>query len=287
MKTIWLFLALSASVITASAQVSEKDVKLLGVTSGLDSDVAIIEVRTPKRSPEDMILKAGQAMNGVEVLKIEGQGSVNVVVDGQARTLVLETDKNLPLANTNDRVSPVIHFRSIPLAIAIDLYAEFKNRIVMQHPELGNPTFSLDVNPRSKQEAAAIFEKMFKEQNIATIPDGKHFVMVVPFALASSLKPRAATLTQTNSMLGALSVNFQNAPMDMVLTTYADYVQKEVVNLHDGFRMSCCPTFTFYQTTPVSREELCYALETQIGWYNIRLVPAGDKWKWERITEPK
>jgi hypothetical protein len=285
MKTIFLLLALSVSVIAANAQVAKKEVKLIGITSGLDKNTAILEIRAARRPTDDVILKEGQALNGVQVAKIEAAGgTVNVTVDGETRTLALEADKDR--TNTMDKTSPTIQFRSVPLDIAISLYADYKNRTVMQHPQLGHPTFSLDVSPNSKEEAAAIFEKMFSDQSIATIPDGEHFVMVVPFALTNAVKPRSAALSSTTTVVPEASVIFRTAPIALVLPAYADWVQKDVVNLHDG-SLPLGQTVTFVQTTPLSREELCYALETQNEWRNIRLVPAGDKWKFEQITESK
>ena len=289
MKAMCLPLVLSASVSVASAQVAEKEVKLIGVTSGLDKEAAIIEVRIPRKSPEDMILSAGQAMNGVQVLKIEAAGgTVNLKVDGEARTLTLEEDPDHPSTHKVDQSSsPLIRFRALPLQHAINLYAHYADRTMMRHPQLGNPTFSLDVSPHSKEEAAAFFQKMFNERNIATIPDGEHLLMVIPFAFTNALNPRAVTLSSTNALIPEGSVNFLNAPVDLVLSAYADYVHKEIVNLHDS-GLNPRLTFTFVQTTPLSREELCYALETQIEWRNVRIAPDGNgKFKFERIPESK
>lgn len=246
----------------------------------------MIQVQISRRSPEAMMLRAGQAMDGVEVLKIEAaNGSVQVMVDGKARTLALEAKGDQSNIIDGDS-SPVIRLPSIPLELAISLYADYKNRTVMQHPQLGKLTFSLDANPHSKEEAAAMCEKMFREQNIATIPDGEHFVMLVPFALTNIMNPRADTIDQTNTVVPKLSVNFRSAPIALVLSAYGDYVHKEIVNLHDN-TLPLGETVTFAQTTPLSRAELCYALETQIEWHHIRIVPAGDKWKAERIPLSK
>lgn len=280
-------MVLTVSVFTASAQVTNKEVKLIGVSAGLDKDVAIIEVQVPPKPADNIMLKAGQAANGVEVVKIEAaKGTVSVNVDGEARTLALEEDPEHPSTNRIDQSSsPLIRFRSLPLQIAIDLYAHYKDRTMMQHPQLGNPNFSLNVSPRSKEEAAEFFEKMFNEGNIATIPDGEHLVMVLPFAFTNAAEPRAAALASTNDVIPAGSINLRTAPFDMILEMYADYIHKNIVNLHDYNLVPRRSEVTFTQTTPLSREELSYALGTQITWRNIRVVPYGDKWKLERIPE--
>jgi hypothetical protein len=89
-------------------------------------------------------------------------------------------------------------------------------------------------------------------------------------------------------MLGAASVIFRTAPLQLVITTYADYVHKDIVNLDDSNLYPRNTVVTFVQTTPLSHEELCYALETQIEWRNVRIVPDGNgKFKLERIPESK
>lgn len=228
-------------------------------------------------------MKEGQAWDGVEVLTIDsGRETVSLNVVGKARSLALEEPDGTRATNKLAS-SPFIHLVSVDLQCAISLYADFKNRTVLQHPQLGDPTFSVRSNPQSNAEAAAIFEKMFHERNIATIPDGDEFMMVIPFAFTNTVKPHANAVGSTNVMLPRLSVNFRQAPVPLILQAYADYVGEKIVNRHD---MPWNPTVTFVQTTPLSKDQVCYAFETLMTWCNIRLVPDGSDLKWERIHEP-
>jgi hypothetical protein len=142
----------------------------------------------------------------------------------------------------------------------------------LRHPQLGAHPFSLVASPASKADAAAVFEKMLDAQSVATIADGEHFVMVVPFALTNTVTPRSQSLVTTNALVPKFSIKFKNAPAELVLAVYADYVHKKIVNLRDGNGAS---GFSLIQTTPLSKEEICYALETEFAWRGIQFVPEG------------
>jgi hypothetical protein len=177
-----------------------------------------------------------------------------------------------------------IHGQSVPLKTAIEIYGYCKDRTVLRHPQLEESTFVLPPNSASKEDTATALEKLFRERNIATIIDGEHFVMVVPFTFTNAVKPHANSLAKTNSLLPAQSINFINAPAFLVLSAYADFVGKKIVNIHEA---PAKLTFSIAQTTPLSREEICYALETQIAWHDIQFVPEGNDLKLERIPAPK
>jgi len=173
-------------------------------------------------------------------------------------------------ASTNASAAGV---RSVDMSAAIKMYGLLKKRTVLQHPQLRNAKVSL-ANARTDDEMAAALEAMFKEQKIAAIPDGEHFVMIVPMALTNSVTPKAPTRADSDMLLPEASVNFGNAPLGLVLQVYADYLGKTIVNPKDAPRMA---TITFTQTTVLSKQEICYALETELAWSNIQLVPDGLK----------
>jgi hypothetical protein len=173
----------------------------------------------------------------------------------------------------------------LSLQSALMLYGQYKKRTLLIHPKLGNPTLSINTSQHTEVEFAAVFEKQLSEQHVAIIPDGEHFLMLVPNALTNSLTPRANSLARTNDLVPEMSLKFQTAPIPMVIQTYADMVHKEVVNLPESNQINCCDVVTFVQVTPLSREEICYALETLLEWRNIRIAPDGqNKLKLEKIS---
>jgi len=279
----WLFLVIQ-SVTVAIAQTNEQTVKLIGIVDGFGIKLAILKVqKTGSGSPSEFFLKEGQVQNDVEVLAIDsGKETVNVNVAGKTSSLELEEPDGTRSTNTLAS-GPSIHLVSIDLQPAISMYADFKKRTILQHPELGDPKLSVQAHPQSEAEVAAIFEKMFSERNIATIPDGDKFVMIVPFAFTNSVIPHADAVGATNALIPSLSVNFVGVPVNMVLDVHADFLGRKIVNARDAPQI---PTVTFVQTTPLSKAELCYAFETLIAWRNLRFVPDGRDLKWERIHEP-
>jgi len=288
MKTIRLLFVLAFSI--AATRAAEKEVKLLGVTSGLGIDLAVIKVGG--NSPEWLrvaALKTGQSLEDVEMGNIDAaKGTATVKVSGKERQLSMPLDSNDSSTNGLDPSLPVIYFHGLSLEDAMWLYADYRKRTGLVHPQLGEPTFSLKVNPRNKTEALEAWEKLFHEHGIATIPDGEHFVMVVPFAFTNSVTARSSTLPQTNSLIPAMSINFHNTPIALVLETYSDFKHEELVNLQDNSWLKAhgpYPIVTLVQRTPLSREEICYALETLIEWNDIRMVPdRAGKLKLERIS---
>lgn len=104
--------------------------------------------------------------------------------------------------------------------------------------------------------------------------------MIVPFAFTNAVTPNAPPVASTDALLPASSVNFQSAPVGLVIQTCADFHRKEIADVPASMNqvgVSGSLTITFSQTTPLSREEIGYALETELAWSNIRLVPDGLK----------
>jgi len=283
MKTIRLLFVLGLSI--AAAQAAEKEVKLLGVTSGFGRDSAVIGIWDVARNSSQIeILKVGQATEGVEVVRIDAtKGAVSLNVDGKDRQISMPADSDNGATNELDRSLPVMYFQTLPLKNALTLYGDYIKRTELIHPKLEAQTFSLKINPRTREEAAEALEKLFHEHNIATIPDGEHFVMVVPFAFTNSVNATSSSLPQANSLVPVMSLNFNNAPIGLAIQTYVDFMHKEVVNLHEN-SVPLWYTITLVQITPLSREEIGYALKTLIEWNSIRMAPEGEgKLKLERI----
>jgi len=282
MKKIGLLLLLSLSV---AARAAEKEVKLLGISTGFGVNYAVMNIPNERNSSEVVVLGDGQQNDGVQLVRVDAvNGEATVNVNGQERQLAMPADAESGATNSVDVSSAVMSLRAVPLQTAIEFYAKYTKRTVLMHPQVGNPPVSFKASPRTEAEAAAMLEKQFNNQNIATIPDGKHIVMVVPFAFTNSVTPRASSLLESNSLIPEMSANFNNAPIAIVLQVYADFVHKKIVNLDNNGGLTCCDTITFVQSAPMSRDELSYALQTLIEWHHIRMVPdANGDLKLERI----
>jgi hypothetical protein len=171
--------------------------------------------------------------------------------------------------------------RPLDLNAASALYADLKGRTVLLHPALPAVKISL-ANAQTKEKQAEALETMFREQRIAVIPDGEHFVMLVPYTFTNYVTPKAPVLASGDALIPAKTVNFITVPIEMVIPVYGDLRGKKIVNPQDAPRTA---VITFVQTTPLSRQEICYALETQFAWVNMRLVPEGDNLRVEQIRK--
>ncbi|HEY2083125.1 MAG TPA: hypothetical protein VGI88_10100 [Verrucomicrobiae bacterium] len=265
MKRIVCLFLLLQSTPALVAQTNEQPVRLAGLVDAAGMKLAIIDSKHAAAGFRgNTWLGEGQVQGKVKIVKIDSaSGVVNALVAGKPYSLALKDQGEHP-------TPPCIDLDSVDLDVAISLYADFKSRTVLQHPQLEDRAVSMKCNLQNKAEAAAAFEKMFSKQGIATILDGDKFVMIVPFAVTNTVTPRADTIAATNAPLQALSVNFRTAPVQLVLQTYSDFVGKRIVNPDD---VPGTPTLTFVQTTPLSKAQIVYALETQMAWRNFRLVP--------------
>ncbi|WP_205468166.1 hypothetical protein, partial [Raoultella ornithinolytica] len=158
------------------------------------------------------------------------------------------------------------------------LYSHLKGRTLLQHPTLKRDFISLVAKPATQKEAIKALETMFHSRGIATIPDGEKFVMIVPDSLTNFVSPRAANIAaesagkagaQSNAALPSGSVYFLNTPFAQVAMVYKELVGASKL---DGIEKFVRVPVTFQSTTPLTRAEVVYALDTMFEWDNIKMV---------------
>ena len=74
------------------------------------------------------------------------------------------------------------------------LYSEFTQRTLLKPLLGGIPWFTLQATAMNRAEAALVLEKALDAREIASIPDGTRFLMVVPKRQAATVKPRSLEL---------------------------------------------------------------------------------------------
>ena len=186
-------------------------------------------------------------------------------------------------AQTNPPAGATLDFNNAELNQVLNIYAEVSGRTLLRHPALAARPFALHVSATNRAELAALLEKLLADQNISVIPDGEKFAIVVQKPLASQVHARAPKAT-SGASISAGEVNFMGADLRLVAAIYADLLDKKL----DGTNwqeIGFAPVFQFRNQTPLAKNELIYALETQFEWSGIRFVPAGDGFiKPERIV---
>jgi hypothetical protein len=285
MKALYWLLILGASGSVAVAQPAGTTVKLVGIVS-VDYSRAILEVvqtnytraHNPRAQTRQFQLAVNQTDSGVQVQSIDAsKGTATINVAGEVRTLVLDSPNG---AEPNK--PSTIQLRGVKLQQVIYLYGQMKGRTVLQHPGLKDTGFTLTANPKSKLEAAKALEGLFASHQIAVIPDGEKFVMLIPFALTNKVSPHSNKIADADPTVPPMSVNFNNVPMSKVLGVYGQFLGRPVTNCENAPWAG----IDFVQENSLSKGQICYGLETLFAWNGIRVSANNDNTSsWERIPE--
>jgi hypothetical protein len=166
-------------------------------------------------------------------------------------------------------------------------------------------TFTLTDSPANKAEAAVALERALAAKEIVSIPDGTKFMMVVPKAFAALVKPhsseiRSATGTGPAAPTGDNQPPARQAPDDNNIPPgVIHFVNVDLLDAAMLFaellgrkldRTTPYPAhglISFKSQTPLTKAEVCYALETLFSWQGAKLVPAGTNlMRLEPISSP-
>lgn len=272
MKRLLLF-ALGTLPLAAFTQTSSPAPRLTGIVDVGDVKLAIIQT-SPPRSLE-VALPEGARDGGVEVVTIDSTNRAVRLAGG-------DLPQVLVLGNAGSVANPVgsgLVLEGVNLQTVLNLFAEFSGHTLLQHPLLPNIKFSLARTVTNRNEAAQILKNALSEKRIAVVPDGPKFLLVAPEELIATLNPHSAEFAATNTsnakteIIPSGSINFTAASLANVLAIYADFLGGKLDRtgppLRDG-------KVIFKMPTALTKEECLYAFETLVGWYGIRVVPAGD-----------
>jgi general secretion pathway protein D len=82
------------------------------------------------------------------------------------------------------------------------------------------------------------------------------------------------TNVEAEPLLPELSINFHAAPIELVLSTYADFVKRTLLRSPN---VPAQATITLVQQNPLTRTEIVHALDAVLAMNNIAMIPVGDK----------
>lgn len=175
--------------------------------------------------------------------------------------------------------SPGFVLNNAPLSTVLRFYAEFTGRTVLRPASLPGARLSLVASTTKAAEVAAAIEKALRSQGIATVADGDKFVMVIPEAQLSSVRPRssqlkvAAKAAAPTELIPAGTINFTGANSEAVAQIYAALTGRKF----DAATSARLNGVVNLQTqTPLSKTECLYALDTLFEWQGIKMVPVGE-----------
>ena len=122
-------------------------------------------------------------------------------------------------------------------------------------------------------------EKALADHGIATIPDGKKFMLLVPESLRSTITPsvpdEAEQGTNSETIPPGL-IDFQGVDAAQLADIYAKLMGGEI-DRSAPFPPGNYHTIYFECTTPLTKAEAIYACKTLLMWEKLKLEPSGNR----------
>jgi hypothetical protein len=161
----------------------------------------------------------------------------------------------------------------------LDVYGNLTEKTVLMSSVLPRLSDALIADlPTEKTNAIARIENDLAKQGIAVVQDGPHFVRVFPEdmrGLMINVSLRGAELASLKSRPTILagSINFNGAPLNLVLPIYASLSRRTIL------RPAMLPRIEMrlQPTCPLTREEIAYAMETVLALNGIAAVVDGER----------
>ena|ERR1051326_7458379 len=166
------------------------------------------------------------------------------------------------------------------LGTVLRLYSDYTGRTLLLHPKLSRTTFNLSKESATPTEARSLIEEALREKGIATIADGDKFIIVAPQAVVSTIKPaapgqEAVTEKSADALIPPGMANMGGASENQILALYADLLGKKL-DTAEPLPQTQSPAIHFRTVTPLSKQEMIYAVKTLLTWRGIDVVPVGD-----------
>lgn len=256
------------------AQDASANLRLSGVINLPGMKCALLE--TSNASPNGFswhILQEGQREGEVEVLEIHPEtATVKLELHSKSgSTPVSLTDQGTML-------TPGIHFEKAAPDLVMKLYGDFAGRTLLRHPALPRVSLTLTAPAPGKAQAAHVIEQALAGLGIAAIPDGERFMMVVPQKRTTSVAPRSTEIKPSGGLQSEIlpvgAINFPGTDSTQVMQIYAELAGRK---LDRSLSLPVPPpaVIRFQNQTPLSRQEVLYALDTLFAWSGIKMVNVG------------
>ena len=180
-----------------------------------------------------------------------------------------------------NRAIPICALVLLPLlagASALDLYRDLVGKTLLIAPELPEaPALTLSDLPDDRPNAIAKIEDELTKSGVAVVPDGPHFIRLLPRqrrdALLQEAPLRGSELQPSpgQEILPTGMLNLPGVQLPQILTIYAELSRRTVLRPCD----LPCPAIQFKTAGPLSREEAIYALKTVLAFNGIAMVDDG------------
>jgi hypothetical protein len=262
----------------ASATDGEFKMKLSGMVTLPDWKCALLETgRLPHEQPI-LLLGEGICDGGVEMVEINPSirsVRLNLLAKGGAVT------SSMALTNQALSSNSGVSLDSVQLDWVLRLFGDLTNRMLLRWPQLPKITLTINAAATNRAGAAQVLQAALAEKGISVIPDGNHFLMVLPREEASNVKTLASRIKTTApdaagvEIIEAGMIFLLNMDVEQVLQLYAALVGRKLLPFERG---AGYPRFgvTLQNQIPLSKDEAIYAMETVLGWAGVEINPIGE-----------
>lgn len=249
--------------------------RLCGIINLSDTKRAVLEL--PTKSPAGIgwsILAEGQREGDVRLLEIHpetGSVKVNLVHNPELKTLNLTNTA----PNGLDAATGIV-LENAPLESLLSLFGEFSGHTLLRWPSLTNRLFSVGASNVNKANVTVILQRALTLGHLEVIPDGDNFLMIVPESEAAHARPGAPKVDSsgaTTELLPPGAINFPNTDITQVMQIYAELVGKK---LDRSARYPMAGTIHFKNQTPLTKQEVVYALDMLFAWNGVKMAPLGE-----------
>ncbi|HWQ90529.1 MAG TPA: hypothetical protein VN673_02570 [Clostridia bacterium] len=163
-------------------------------------------------------------------------------------------------------------------ASTLELYRELSGKTLLVAPALPQVTdFAVSDLPVDKTNAIATIEDELAKSGIAIVPDGPHFIRLLPvkqregFLKEAPLRGQELSASARDEIVPSGALNFQGTDLSQVLAIYAELSRRTVLR-PSAF---VYPLIHLKTSCPLSRQEVVYALDTVLALNGIATIEDG------------
>ena len=198
-------------------------------------------------------------------------GTVTAEEDGKEMIYHIDRSGNVETQPAH----PGVYFNNASLDSVLDLYAGITGRTMLVHPLIHQKTARVSIQAQGKSEFTHLLENVLRETNIAFIPDGEKFELIVPLALEKTLQSNlinSASLIKSDTKTPRGTLDWKNVDLEQVLNVYGALIGKKLMQERPLPNI----TINLRTQTPLTEAESIHALDTLFAWNGIKIVNLDD-----------
>jgi hypothetical protein len=201
----------------------------------------------------------------IEIVHIDlTNGLVAAKEDGQKKVY--------SFAPAKTAIQPGYSVDQISLGNALAVYGSVVGHTMLVHPAV-QMSLPVSFQAHDKSELAKAFADFLRVHDIAIIPDGEAFELIVPASMEKPVSSfvQSHTVTEKNDLARVNYLHWGNLPMDQVSKIYSKLIGRKLMvkPLPDA-------RFNLNTSVPLTTTELMHALDVLFAFNGVKAENVGD-----------